>query len=1263
MVTSICQDKDGFVWIGTEYGLNRFDGIVFTHYFSFNSTLLDNNVSDVFADRDGDLFVITGKALQMYDRTSGLFRNVSFPQGHVPVLSDIAQLHDGTILLLNSKNGLWWVDKETLRAEKYDESDRYLGNSEIHSLTVDRRGRVWVCTNNDGLFRFDPSDSSALHVYTDDSHRNGVNGITEMPDGTIYVLGRDSFYRFDEDTESLVKLFAFGTRYYVRRLYSTSKGQIFVGTHGYGFYEVDLDSGCLVRTCEKTVDMYGLRNTGMHTFMEDTDGNLWLGFNLKGVLFMTSRPQDFRYNALRDLVNGYDNFLTAFHAMDDGRYFVGQSHGGLYLLDEYFNLVRVYMKGSSPISVCKIDGNRYWVGDFSGGASILDLETGSIERVLHDKRVMDFAYDSNGNVYMAVFNGNLTSFTPDGKVERKLGDSAKGGLKLHGRYLNSLLTDSRGFIWIGHYYGFNVYNPENDKVVNIKCDQKLRRAIVYDMIESYDGVVWLATSHGLFGYDRSCDGWIHKSSADGLSGDIVCSIQEAGDSTLWLGTYRGLIHYDRDRERFSYYLNGNGMQEIGYARGIASTSPDGRMYFGNNYGVTSFHPEKVSEDPFIRPLKSVALIVGDKARDIVDNNIELSHKERTFALRFSTMDFRDPHDLSFEYMISSSDDAVWRRTPAGYSELDFYDMDYGQHTLKVRAVYNEARSEVMTMTIRIRPPWYLSVLAKIIYSLFAAAFVLIFWAYWKSRKLAEMNEEKIRFFIDVSHEIRSPLTLIKTPLDSIINEPHDDETVKALRTIQRNTDRLLHLVTQILSIRKMEKGQMKMHYARTDLVGFIKDYVQDYDYTASKRNIDLSVTASDGELTCWIDREHFGKVISNLVSNALKYVDDGGVVQVSVSAVRSSQGSVMEIRVKDNGHGLNEQQIRHLFERFYQVTSSHRSSAQMGFGIGLNLSSQIVRQHGGEIQARNRQDARGSEFIVTLPAGNAHLPAESIVSDDYYVREKSEQVREDEPKSSRRRGYERKKTNYRVVVVDDDEDIRNYLQDELRGIYHVSVYPDGRQALEAVSSNPPDLVISDVSMPLMDGFTLLKRMKGNTATTHVPVVMLTTKVGTESRIEGYEYGAEAYVDKPFDIVELKTVVASLIENRVRMKGKISGVQEQSGVLKPIEMKGNDEALMERIMASVNRRLCDSEFNVEALAAEVGLSRVQLHRRVKEITGITVGEFLRNLRMKQAAELLAKGDVSVSQVTYAVGMSNPTHFTTAFKKYYGITPTEYLNKHN
>ena len=700
------------------------------------------------------------------------------------------------------------------------------------------------------------------------------------------------------------------------------------------------------------------------------------------------------------------------------------------------------------------------------------------------------------------------------------------------------------------------------------------------------------------------------------------------------------------------------------------------MIFGNQNGITYFIPEKIKKNEFSQGITLTGMRLGDIAVNVgtrsdgksiitkaleETDDITVSYLDNTFSLRFSSLDYRDAQNIHYEYRFDDEPAGVWHSTASGVSEIIFSHLSIGSHKLIVRAYDNGIYSPEKRLMINVTPPWYRSWGAYAFYLMLILVIATLLWRYYWNKRQAEINEEKIKFFVDISHELRSPLTLIKSPLDKMLRESHDTQTTRALRNMERNTNRLLTLVNQILSIRKIEKGQMRLHYAETPFADFVSDICHDFDYQVENRQITLNLHNEAEGMAVWIDRDNFDKVVTNLLSNAIKYISDGGQIDVTVRQIGSK---LAELSVRDNGPGIDEAQLKKVFERFYQA-SARPAAGQMSYGIGLNLTQKIVMLHGGTIVARNRDDGNGSEFIVRLPLGKSHLSQDqlaisSVSSQALNANSQQPQIAEPVTDAEQKRRV-RKKTTYHVAVVDDDEEMRSFLQTELGESYYVHVYPDGQSALEGIVDTVPDLVVSDVVMPQMDGFELLKRLKSSTKTSHIPVVLLTTKTEHQSRIKGLEQGADAYVDKPFNMEELETRIANLIANRIRLRGKFSGMQEQEGTVKKVELKGNDAALMEKIMKVINERLDDSDFNVEALADDVGLSRVQLHRRMKEMTGITVGEFIRNLRLQQAAKLLEAGDTTVAQVTYAVGFANPTHFTSAFKKHFGVAPSEYMAK--
>lgn len=1275
-ITSLCQDRQGYIWIGTEYGLNKFDGVYVKQYYNDEErpqSLLDNIVRMLFTDRDGVIWVVTNRGVQWYNRTGDSFETVTFDGDPHTDVNDLCQAPDGSIWMLHAERGVYTLSPGERAAQPLETVNALLRDgNRCDNMFLDNNGNLWIAFENGGLQRINPRTQETHFYHHADLQNNRVVDLAENQ-GRIYASTYGSLLQYNAENDRFQPLVSY-PRMAVQKLFPGQEGHLLTATSGNGLWDMDLQTG----TCSPVEEITPQRHANLSqdkvsAYLKDRDGNVWIGCNQKGLLFADARPSPFHFLPLSTIQTNNGNVLRSVFADKNHHVYLCQERGGITSITHEGKALAHWMGQHTVMSIWEDGDDNFWVGTYRNGLYHLDIRSGKEVHVAAtgDQRIGSITRDREGNLYIAAFNDGLRSFSPDGKQERTL---AGGRLPLHNPYLNTLFTDGEGRIWIGHYYGIDVYDPQADKLVDMPVHPSLRSAIVYAIGQSpYDRSIWIGTNKGLFQYytegaDKGT--WKRFTTQDGLPNDIVCDLVILADGTLWISTYRGMGRITTDGT-FTRYYRGNGLEEWSYLRSVGCYSAFGEVIFGNQNGITYFVPGAIPADKFSQGITLTAMRMGDidvnastlsGGRPILTrpleetDHISVSHQDNTFSLRFSPMDFRDPQSIFYEFRFAGGPKGQWYRTEAGRSEIYFSHLSTGNNHLIVRACENGVFSPEKQLTIHVMPPWYRTWAAYVFYALLLVGVLVLWLRSARNRRLAEMNEDKIKFFVDISHELRSPLTLIKSPLSQLLATPQDPQTTRALRNMERNTNRLLTLTNQILSIRKMEKGQMTLHYAKTPLADFVSDICHDYDYQTEKRQVTLHFRNEAPETVVWIDRDNFDKVVTNLINNAIKYTGEKGHIDVVVR----EDGRFAELLVQDDGPGIDEAQLKRIFERFYQ-TSARPAAGQMSYGIGLNLTQKIVALHGGSVQAQNRADGQGSVFTVRLPLGTSHLPQDQLVGEDYFAggagADKSLPVTDaDRPRKIRR------KTTYHIAVVDDDDEIRHFLETELGESYHVHAYPDGQKALEGIVDTVPDLVVSDIVMPVMDGVELLKRLKASTTTSHIPVILLTTKTEHESRIKGLEEGADAYVDKPFNLEELETRIAGLIANRVRMKGKFSGAQEQQDTVRQVELKGNDAALMERIMQAINERLDDSEFNVEALGDAVGLSRVQLHRRVKDITGITVGEFIRNLRLQQAARLLEEGDITVSQVTYAVGFANPTHFSAAFKKHFGVTPSEYLGKH-
>lgn len=530
----------------------------------------------------------------------------------------------------------------------------------------------------------------------------------------------------------------------------------------------------------------------------------------------------------------------------------------------------------------------------------------------------------------------------------------------------------------------------------------------------------------------------------------------------------------------------------------------------------------------------------------------------------------------------------------------------------------------------------------------------------------QLNEAKLQFFINISHEIRTPMSLIISPLQKLMATDYDTERQQSYNIIYRNAERLLRLVNQLMDIRKIDKGQMQLKFQETDIVSFIQDLHYTFAYQANTKHIKLDFHSEVKELKAWIDPKNFDKVILNILSNAFKFTPENGNIQIRLctgndpNAAEKALSRYFEISIEDDGIGINETELERIFDRFYQIRNSQNNS-NIGTGIGLHLTRSLVELHHGSITVENNQGTPGCRFIVRLPLGKEHLKPEEI--DNSAVKQDSVHITtalpttpliETSPKTH-------SKSKYRVLIVEDDDEIRRYICQELGRDFHMQECRNGKEAFTYILKKTPDLIISDIMMPEMDGMTLCSKVKQNINTNHIPVILLTAKSREEDNLEGLSIGADAYITKPFSIEILRQSTFNLIKSRERLRNNFQGSQTQKERMQELEIESPDERLLDRIMKVINDNIANPELNVEMVAETVGISRVHLHRKLKELTNQSTRDLIRNLRLKQAATLLAKKRQSINEVAALTGFTNVAYFSTAFKELYGMTPTAYMEQ--
>ena len=768
----------------------------------------------------------------------------------------------------------------------------------------------------------------------------------------------------------------------------------------------------------------------------------------------------------------------------------------------------------------------------------------------------------------------------------------------------------------------------------------------YSTLELSDGKIAIATEMGLYLYDRKKQQTIPWPHSESISGLRIYSLKKDARGDLWMSTAQGIWCYSSKAKLFFSFEKGNGLLTKEYQAGVVGSTSDGVICYGNSEGLTYFRPSQVKDyNEKMSAIYLSGVLLDGKMAPFIGDDLSVPSDFKSIVLSFSLLYYQSVGNIVFQYRINGG---KWISNAAGDNSFNFTGLSYGHYRIEVRTYCNGKYStHNKVINLNVLAPWYLTVWAKLIYLFLVLGFMAAVIFVYLRKKKRDLEEVKMQFLINATHDIRSPLTLIMEPLKKLkerlgsAEEYHED-----IDTIDRNAQRLLTLVNQILDKRRLDKHQMNLSCRETNLVEFSQGLVSLFTYNANLRGIHIKLEMPETPVNAWIDRNKLDKAIANLLSNAFKYTPNGGEIIFRIE----KQAEKVLLYVIDSGKGLGKNDdAKNLFERFYQG----KNSADMhlgGSGIGLNLCRAIVRLHGGDVTARNREDGTsGACFIIELPLGKEHLKNNQIYSD--YVDSGVKQVR----KAASR--------NCKILLVDDDIEICRYIKSELSDWYRFVICNNGKEALKQLLSADFDLVVSDVVMPEMDGITLLRNIKGNANISHVPVIMLTSKSEISDRLEGIKLGADAYLAKPFSLEELHLTIDNLIDNVRRLKGKFSGALKQDDKVEKIEVKGNDEELMERIMKVVNENLSDSDFNVEKMCDEVGVSRTQLHRKLKEMTGVPTSEFLRNIRLNEAARLIREHKINITQVSYMVGFANNSHFSTAFKKYFGMSPTEYAARYS
>jgi signal transduction histidine kinase/ligand-binding sensor domain-containing protein/AraC-like DNA-binding protein len=1329
MITKILQDKQGFVWIATEDGLNRFDGLTFKYYKNVRNdttSLISNFVRTIGLDRQGRLWIGCINGLMIYNSQNETFREVRLFRDTIrlqPHVASILESGNGDMLIATSGQGLVIIKKGSDTGYVDLDISAKLSSEFLDCMFEDSSGKLWIGTVNDGINLFDPV-TRQMKIFRhaegqpNSLSNNSVSAICENQKGNILVgtlNGGLNIINPKENNFSIVPVSGGNEATLPVKCLLIDKNQtLYVGTDGKGCLKMNPKTGIL-EPRDILSTSFETEKSKIHTLTEDSEGNIWLGIFQKGALMISSLPNHFNTYAYQQLGQNSigSGCIMGLSENAEGIVWVGSDTEGLYRLDIHKGNIQNINpdtgKGqafSSTITCVYADDKGFlWLGTMLEGLIQFNPATGNCKYFRHESsdenslandKVQCITGDRYGNIWIGTNGGGIDRFNPDSRVFSHFVNNREDSYNsLCNNWVNTLFFDREGRLWIGTYNRLSIYDTRKGTFRMISsADKLIPNNIVFCINEDADGMIWIGTNNGLARYNPETRQSKFYTTSDGLCNNVICSILEDNNKKLWISTHMGISCYSKKDSSFTNFYVFDGLQGNEFRRNSACKTRHGELFFGGINGFTWFQPESIITENPIPEVYLTNLILFNKAvrageklgnRTILKKAINetdtllLSWQDKSFSIEFSIIGFTNPERYTYQYKMDGFD-KNW--LPAGTYErrATYTNLDHGEYVFNVRASDRKTVSATRKIIVRIMPPWWSTVWFRLLGLALILAFAGFIYQYILSRIMhkrellrlenhEKINEAKLQFFTNISHEIRTPLTLIAGPLEKLISENKDKSLDRNYRIMSQNTHRLLRLVNQLLDIRKIDRGQLFIRFSPVNLVAFISEITRAFDHLCEKKQITFRFYHENENPEVWIDPDNFDKVIYNVLSNAFKFTPEKGEITLRLvtgknPAEKGYLHHFAEISVTDSGPGINEEETTRIFDRFYQIGNQHQITP--GTGIGLHLSKTLTEMQFGTISAENRTDREGSIFRIRIPLGREHVTesernntAENIALEGLsrhlpeYIDMSGEQVSEisnEKPKT---------KTRYRVLIADDDQEIRKYISAELGNFFRMTHCSNGKEAFETILQEKPDLVISDILMPQMDGITLCRKVKSNPATSHMPFLLLTARTEDEYRNQGLDSGADAYIVKPFQTEYLKRTIFNLLMNRERIRMSFSPGGNLNAGKKPFSSV--DETLMNKIVQIVEERIADPAFNTEVLSRETGMSRVHLFRKMKQITGQPASEFIRKFRMQKAAYLLAGNKGFIKEIANETGFTSLSHFSHSFREYYGISPNEYADK--
>ncbi|HTL08747.1 MAG TPA: two-component regulator propeller domain-containing protein [Chitinophagaceae bacterium] len=1287
------------------------------------NSLPANEVLCLHEDKKGNLWIGTsGGSVSMYNRQQDAF--INYRAGNGPnmisnsVIRAICEDYLGRIWIV-SFNSVSILDPVTKKISKLMEPNGQPFAKISISICEDRQHFIWIGTS-EGLFRYQPSTGAFKSFLHNPADSNSISGnviacITEDKQGQLWVGTQGGLSRLQANGQSFTnyhhaeKNAGTLTNDAIHAIAADEDNRLWVGTER-GLNIIDSKTGEIKRIYYDARNVHGLTSEGVRSIYIDNKGIYWLGTSRGGIdkydknlnLFNLVSSNPFDTHGLNAPV------VSSFAEQPNGQLFVGTEGGGLSSFDpatkQFTHIsLRSKRKGADNRIIIRhlnlVRPDQLLIATLSEGLFIMNTRNYSYRQILQDKGpgslnsndIYCVKKDHAGNWWLGTNGGGVNIMNPQGEVIQRLTPKpqySNDRLLPVNAFIRDILEDSSGKCWLATYGGglaqydpttgkFSIYNKQNSKLPNDK---------VQSILQDREGNIWAGTFGGGLCIVNKRNGQLTTfTEKEGLQNNAVYKLLEDDGGRIWISTNKGLSSIDPLTRKVSNYNYYNGVQRNNFFHGAGLKTADGSLFFGGLEGFNYFNPAYLKKNTnvpvvLITDLKISNQSVAPAKGGVIEENVSVAKEinlgfKQNFALNFVALNYTAPGQNQYAYKLDNFD-KDWNYV--GSTSIAHYtNLDPGEYVFRVKASNNDGiwSSGDTSIKIIVHPPIWRTVYAYAIYVLLALAAVLYLrhksiekikrkfkleQEHKEAERLHEIDQLKIKFLTNLSHEFRTPISLILGPVDKLLAQEENIWRSDHLQMIKRNGKRLLNLVNQLLDFRKMEEHELRLQPTDGELVGFVKEVFDSFKDLAERKKINFRFVTGIDQLSCYFDHDKIERILFNLLSNAFKFTLEGGKIVLLVEKIEKEAAdentSWVAIRVTDSGIGIPADKKEKIFERFFQHTST-AAILNQGSGIGLSITKEFVTMHGGQIEVES-EPGKGSSFAIYLPFTCVQHYADeqgritgSALSQPVAtaIENGTDSISTDSPADQAAMAS--------ILLVEDNDDFRFYLKENLRQYYKVHEAANGKEGWQRALALHPQLIVSDISMPCMDGIELCKKLKADKRTHHIPVILLTALTAEQDQLKGLQTGANDYITKPFNFELLHSKINNLLVLKDTFKNTYT---RQIAINTPAPAaQPEDEKWLSQLMRYLEENMTDSQVSVEQLSKHLGMSRSTLYLKLFELTGQTPVEYIRSVKLEKAAALLENSDMNVAQIAYSVGFATPKYFAKTFKAKYNMLPSEYM----